>query len=65
MIIKKCDKCGAEIHDFPETNVEFPRFYIYKYESGLQKIDIDLCQDCVKKFDEWLGYKGDDEKTIN
>ena len=65
MIIKTCDKCGAEIHYFTETNVKFPKYYIRKYvsEFGLQFIDVDLCADCEEKLAKWLS--ADDEEKYD
>lgn len=63
MTIKKCNKCGAEIREFPGTQTILPKYYIYRYDSWLTKEYIDFCQDCVKKFDKWLEYKGDDDEV--
>lgn len=63
MTIQKCNRCGAEIRELPETQAIFPKYYIYKYSSPwLTKEDIDLCQDCTTRFTEWLENKDDDEK---
>ena len=63
IIIKKCDKCGAEIRELPETQAILPKYYIYKCVSGfgVQSIDVNLCYNCEEKFDEWLSINDEDK----
>ena len=61
MIIKKCDKCGTEIREYPQTNVIFPKYFIRKCVSGLQYFDVNLCTDCEEKFTEWLDVNNEEE----
>ena len=50
---KFCDRCGEEININPIVQVQNPLFEIKQiYPRGLMPID--LCEDCSKKFVEWV-----------
>jgi len=55
---KFCDRCGKEININPIVQVQNPLFEIRQiYPRGLMPID--LCEDCSKKFVEWVKEQED------
>ena len=50
---KFCDRCGKEINTNPMMQCQNPLFEIRQlYPQGIMPID--LCEDCSKKFVEWI-----------
>ena len=50
---KFCDRCGEEININPMMQCQNPLFEIRQlYPQGIMPID--LCEDCSKKFVEWV-----------
>ena len=50
---KFCDRCGKEINTNPIIQCQNPLFEIRQlYPQGIMPID--LCEDCSKKFVEWV-----------
>lgn len=50
---KFCDRCGKEMNINPIVQVQNPLFEIRQlYPQGIMPID--LCEDCSKKFVEWI-----------
>lgn len=50
---KFCDRCDKEMNMNPIVQVQDPLFEIRQiYPRGLMPID--LCEDCSKKFVEWV-----------
>ena len=52
---KFCDRCGKEINTNPIIQCQKPLFEItikQLYPQGIMPID--LCEDCSKKFVEWV-----------
>ena len=52
---KFCDRCGKEINTNPMMQCQNPLFEItikQLYPQGIMPID--LCEDCSKKFVEWV-----------
>lgn len=50
---KFCDRCGEEININPIVQVQNPLFEI-KQIYPLGAMPIDLCENCSKKFVEWV-----------
>ena len=55
-----CDKCGREFREFPWQQMTFPSYLITVIEDAAsQARKVDLCSDCLQRFDDWLHNKGD------
>lgn len=54
-----CDKCGEEIKGYHKNSRQHikPNKYYKNDQYGCPKKDFDLCDECEKKFREWLNTK--------
>lgn len=61
---KFCDRCGKEININPIMQCQNPLFEIRQlYPQGIMSID--LCEDCSKKFIEWIRVAADGNDRKN
>lgn len=63
MLKKICDKCGAEIVEYPGMNMILPYYKISRVNPMNLEFPqhyVDLCADCQKKLTNWLDGKGDE-----
>lgn len=51
-----CDKCGKELHFTHHRGYEHHK-YLKQDRSYTPKRDFDLCDNCEKKFRQWLNTK--------
>lgn len=56
MIKKVCDRCKKEFYPpQPWQNCVLPYYRIIKtIDFPLGLIEVDLCDDCIKEFEEWM-----------
>lgn len=61
MTTKICDRCGAEIREYPWQAMTFPTYSVVKVDMKMDgAVPVDLCRKCQDKFTEWLkGNSGD------
>lgn len=64
-LIYVCNRCGKIIHDI-EDDIFVNHLVLGKRSSitGLWKgenrdVEIDLCDDCIEKFQDWIGGKSE------
>ena len=54
MQIRKCDRCGIEINEYPLQQTILPRYSIKAMYSINNIVDVDLCDKCQRNFEKWL-----------
>ena len=61
MYIKYCDRCGAMMpKEIDVTRIKYPKYYFQKRtEKSIIAKDIDLCDECISKFEFWLNEKNE------
>ena len=59
MRVRVCDKCGKQIRIDSTSPVSYPFYSIVAHHAMYNTREIDLCDDCSKKFAEWLSDKED------
>ena len=52
-----CDKCGQEIPYEYQKGIQVNKYYKQHNKSYVNYKDFDLCNNCEKKFREWLNTK--------
>ena len=61
MQIRKCDKCGKEVHIDPMQQAILPVYSILACYGINDCREIDLCLKCRQDFTKWLKTKGGEE----
>lgn len=65
MTIKTCDRCGAEIREFPWQAMKFPTYSILKADINLQGVvTIDLCRKCQDALTQWLKAEPEENNIV-
>lgn len=63
MKVRKCDRCGKYFDNIPFYKKDGARImkvevrYLPSYSEVMECHDIDLCEDCLKKFIEFMENK--------
>ncbi len=63
MQIRKCDKCGAEINEYPLQQAILPRYSIKAMYSINNIVDVDLCDKCQRDFEKWLHSESESKEN--
>ena len=66
MITKTCDRCGAEIREFPWQAMKFPTYSVVKVDAmQYGAVPVDLCRKCQDDFTEWLKANPKEDNNEN
>lgn len=66
MTTKICDRCGAEIREFPWQSMIFPTYSVVKMDTApAGTVTVDLCRKCQDDFTVWLKKKPKEEDNEN
>lgn len=58
-----CDRCGKEIDVSNEKDwYVYPKYRVTNGDSTFLSTSVDLCEECEKKFDEWLKSCGTEKE---
>ena len=62
MRIRKCDRCGIEINEYPLQQAILPRYSIVaKY--SINVVEVDLCDKCQRDFEKWLHSESESKEN--
>lgn len=65
MTTKICDRCGAEIREFPWQAMTFPAYSIVKVETRMDfAVSVDLCRKCQDALTQWLKSEQEENDIV-
>lgn len=65
MTTKICDRCGAEIREFPWQAMTFPTYSVVKMNiEPVGAVPVDLCRKCKDALTQWLKAEPEENNIV-